>query len=165
MHYQTSCTTTGLPIFTNEHSGCHPLEMVLGLTFCHIERQACGQVYPALLPCSPLPLGRRHHPSNHCVSNSLSNFPIIQDPVFKPALLDSAFHMWFQNGLKSDADLNHFVSFDFLVKEYDVPRSHFFRYFKTLHKNISHPSQLAAPYTVTYPLMPLRHSGSLSFPM
>ena len=137
----------------------------VGPDWCHMERQACGQVDPASLLCSPLPLSRRCHPNNPIVSGSLriwSQFrthfgfkhtvpfiPIVRNPHFKPALLDSAFHLWSRKGLKSIADLYHktiFASFDSLVKEHDIPRSHFFRYLQVRDFAKKHfPSFPSAP--------------------
>ena len=118
-----------------------------GPDWCRMERRACGPADPASLLCSPLPLSRRCHPKNPVVSESLriwsqfrihfglrhmvTSIPIARNPHFKPALLDSAFHIWSQKGLKSVTDLFHnktFSSFEFLVKEHGIPRSHFFRY-------------------------------------
>ena len=119
----------------------------VGPDWCDMERQACGPVDPAALLCSPLPLSRKWYSNNPVVSNSLriwsqfrvhfgykhtiSLIPIARNPNFKPALLDSAFNFWSQKGLKCVANLFHegvFAPFGYLVKEYGIPNTHFFRY-------------------------------------
>lgn len=118
-----------------------------GPNWCLMERRACGSADAVSLVCSPLPLSVKLHSNNPVVTSTLRiwkqfrvhfgfkkailNMPILRNPFFKPALMDTAFHIWFQRGLKSVADLFHdsvFVSFDFLVQKYGIPRSHFFRY-------------------------------------
>lgn len=57
--------------------------------------------------------------------------PLNANPLFRPSLLDGAFQIWFKKGLHSVGDLfinGLFGSFDQLVKDYNLPKSHFFRY-------------------------------------
>lgn len=82
-----------------------------GPVWASMERYSCWPLDPASLLCAPLPLSRKYHSNNPVVSSSLriwSQFrmhfgfkqmilstPIVRNPVFKPALLDSAFSLWF----------------------------------------------------------------------
>lgn len=62
---------------------------------------------------------------------ALVSMPFIANPLFRPSLLDAAFQTWFGKGLHCVGDLfinGLFGSFDQFVKEYNLPKSHFFRY-------------------------------------
>lgn len=108
--------------------------------------------YPVSLPslvCAPLPLSKQRLTNNPIVSGSLriwsqfrthfkhrqamSSLPISANALFPPSLMDTAFKLWFRNGLKRVKDLfkdGVFMSFEQLVSEYNIPRSHSLRYFQ-----------------------------------
>ena len=108
--------------------------------------------HPVSLPtsvCAPLPLSKQRLTNNLIVSSSLQiwsqfrthfkrrqampSLPISANALFPPSLMDTAFKLWFRNGLKRVKDLfkdGVFMSFEQLVSEYNIPSSHSFRYWQ-----------------------------------
>lgn len=59
------------------------------------------------------------------------SMPTSSNPLFRPSLLDTTFQIWARKGIHCVGDLfihGVFSSFDQLVKKYNLPRSHFFKY-------------------------------------
>lgn len=55
---------------------------------------------------------------------AMPSHPISANALFPPSLMDTAFKLWFQNGLKQVKDLfkdGVFMSFEQLVNEYNIP--------------------------------------------
>ena len=103
---------------------------------------------PLPMLTSPLPSNRTISPTNPVVKaslriwlqfrkhfglNQLSTryFPVANNQFFPPSVIDKAFQHWHRNGLTTLSDLfwdDTFLSFETLVTEHDIPRSHFFRF-------------------------------------
>lgn len=76
--------------------------------------------------------------------------PITSNPFFVPALSDSGFKIWHKKGIIFFCDLfvnGSFMSFETLSREFDIPKSHFFRYLQIRSFVIKHYA--------TYPNRPL----------
>lgn len=113
----------------------------------HIE-QATSRPYslPALL-CASLPSAVNNVSGNVIVTQSLQilkqfkkclgaqnisfYFPIANNHLFRPSLLERDFQTWHDKGIHSISDLyidNTFASFEQLSTKYELPNSHFFCY-------------------------------------
>lgn len=114
-----------------------------------MEQRACSPVSLASMLCAPLPLMVGAHTDNPMVKGSLRiwtqfrkhfdlvqavvSMPLTANPLFKPSLMDAAFRLWYKKGIHCVGDLfidGVFCSFDQLVKKYNIPMLHRFRYFQ-----------------------------------
>ncbi len=62
--------------------------------------------------------------------------PIFKHHCFAPSIMDEAFRIWFDKGIKTIDDLYEsgiFSSFNNLSKRFDLPNSHLFRFFQVRH--------------------------------
>ncbi len=61
----------------------------------------------------------------------LKDAPLVGNNMFKPSVTDNAFEIWDSCGVKMAKDLysyGTFVTFDYLVNPFGIPRTHFFGY-------------------------------------
>lgn len=112
-----------------------------------LELNSDSTTSPVAIMCSALPIGRNVKFKNPVVQNTLNIWfqcrrhfdfkqllicsPIISNPLFQPALNDSGFKLWFNKGIVQISDLfveGSFLSFERLIKDFDIPKTHFFRY-------------------------------------
>ncbi len=137
-------------------------DFVLQCTGC-CSKHARAQTYNKYTPCkwytswvetcSLVALRRKYHSNNPVVSSSLriraqfrTHFGFKQmnlstSIAFKLALLDSAFHLGFETTWSGI-----YLSFEHLVKDYDIKRKHYFRHLQIRDFTPKHvPSFPAAP--------------------
>lgn len=112
-----------------------------------MEQHARSPASLAVILCSPLPLLVGAHKDDPLVKSTLCiwtqfrkhfalawasvSMPFTPNSLFKPSLTDTAFQIWTGKGIYCVGDLfidGLFGSFDQLVKDYNLPKSHFFRY-------------------------------------
>lgn len=112
-----------------------------------MEQHSCSSVSLASMLCGPLPVAVGAHTDNPIVKGSLRiwtqfrihfghiqalvSMPLSSNFLFKPSLIDTAFLTWARKGINSVGDLfvdGTFVSFDYLVNELILPKTHYFRY-------------------------------------
>lgn len=75
---------------------------------------------------------RRHFGLRDCSIHA----PVIHNHNFKPSIMDSAFHLWFERGLTSINSLydnGTFMSFTDLSTKFKLPSSHLFCFFQIKH--------------------------------
>ena len=99
------------------------------------------------LICAPLPLSKHHWTNNPIIHDclriwsqlrihfelwkALITSPILSNVNFTPSLTDPSFKLWHRRGIKCVKDLfkeGHFMSFEQLKKDFDIPQSAFFKY-------------------------------------
>ena len=112
-----------------------------------IEQHTSSPVSLGSLICAQLPLSKRQRTNNPVIQGSLriwSQFrthfklknafvtsPIRANCNFAPSLTDPSFQQWHRKGLKSVKDLfkdGHFLSFEQMRRDFDIPQSDFFKY-------------------------------------
>ena len=112
-----------------------------------LEREAasCSPVSLSALAHSPIKTPSSAYTKNVIVKASLNIWnqfrrffdlqtystlaPLTANHVFPPSLVDGAFTIWFNQGIKTFKDLyNTFASFQQLSDTFALPRQHFFRY-------------------------------------
>lgn len=130
-----------------------------------LELNSDSTASPIAIMCSALPIGRNVKFKNPVVQNTLNIWfqcrrhfdfkqllicsPIISNPLFQPALNDSGFKLWFNKGIVQISDLfveGSFLSFERLTKDFDIPKTHFFRYLQI--------RSFVAKHFITYPGLP-----------
>ena len=118
-----------------------------GEVWVEMEQHSADPVSLSSLVCAPLPLSKQRLTNNPIVTNSLkiwsqfrthikhrqalSAIPITANALFPLSLIDSVFRVWSGSGLGRVKDLfkeGVFMSFDQMVRDFNIPRSHFFRY-------------------------------------
>lgn len=154
------------------------------LSWQYIESQSCKPSSLAALVYSPLS-SKTNHTTNLLVKTSMKIWtqirrhfgwhsisfraPVYANHCFKPSVIDKAFLIWHNAGIKQFENLYHnstFVSFQYLHDTYNIPKNHFFRFLQIRNyiRNISptFPSQPpCAPYDHVL-LRPLSFKGIIS---
>lgn len=116
-------------------------------SWLRIESASCNNSSLAALLCLPYTFSLIKYSNNIIVKNSLKiwtqflrhfglhntplSSPIHSNPLFYPSVLDSAYALWRDLGLVSIGDLYSngvFTSFEQLTSQFNIPKSHFFRY-------------------------------------
>ena len=120
-----------------------------GPKWLQLEHASCSPVSLQALACSKLPLSEPL--SSYCnnpvvkhtfkiwsqfrraftLKEMFKNAPLVRNNLFKPSVVDNAFEIWANCGVKMVKDLyldGTFVTFDHLVNQCGIPRTHFFRY-------------------------------------
>lgn len=117
-----------------------------------IESSSRGKICLSALLSSALPLELYTYKRNPLLYDSLRIWvqcrkrlglhlmsikaPICSNHMFPPSMMDSAFKIWESNGLRNIKDLfvdGIFASFTQLLKQFNVPQQHFFRYLQIRH--------------------------------
>ncbi|KAI5628117.1 hypothetical protein C0J50_8261, partial [Silurus asotus] len=114
-------------------------------TWCNLELLSCRSSSVSALLCSPFPVKPYQYTDNPVVLNTLKIWfqfrrhfkfralsalgPLNRNNLFHPSLLDSAFSLWHEKGVKQLYNLYKdgvFRSFTSLSLEYGLPTAHFF---------------------------------------
>lgn len=141
LHYYWSSNITKLPIWLSTFKSGE------GPTWATMELHSSLPISPVSLISSNLPMNTQSCAKNPVVHNTiriwfqcrrhfdckqtLTSIPLTSNPLFHPSLIDSAFTFWRRQGILFFRDLfvdNIFVSFDTLVRNFNIPQTHFFRY-------------------------------------
>lgn len=114
-----------------------------------MEAASCGPVSLSALAHAPIKSSSANYTGNIIVRTSLRIWnqfrrhfglqtysilaPITANHMFQPSLVDAAFTIWSNLGIKSFKDLyidNVFASFEQLSEKFDLPKHHLFRFFQ-----------------------------------
>lgn len=128
-----------------------------------MEQHSSNPVSLCSLICAPLPLSKNYWTNNPVIQGSLKIWtqfrihfkhkqaliasPILANVNFSPSLTDPSFRLWHRRGIRCVKDLfknGHFISFEQLKKDFNIPQSCFFRYLQIRSYVRTHFS-LAAP--------------------
>uniref|UniRef100_A0A8C7XNT8 Reverse transcriptase domain-containing protein n=1 Tax=Oryzias sinensis TaxID=183150 RepID=A0A8C7XNT8_9TELE len=159
-YYYWSANIVKLPIWLRtfkENRG--PLWSIMELT-------ADLPASPVSFMCASLPITKKMSFRNPVIINTLKIWfqcrrhfgfqrtlvysPISSNPFFQPALNDFGFKTWQRKGIVLFTDLfvdGSFMSFESICKNFDIPKSHFFRYLQV--------RSFAGKHFTTYPIQPL----------